>query len=197
MQCYRWRCGDTTTGSNIHFFHNKQPSALHILSLSGSLVHWLKLSSWKIGDRGFVPRSGIQVSKKKMFFPCSLGHIEYCREPPWGIACSASDRQGSNFESCVWRTMSLRSSHHPQEVRLDEFGLNVHKCDLKPHSFHNLSLVYPYLYKMNYQCARLYCDKYFPLLILADYRQNTFSGEDKNRRHKSLTQCWFTVGPAS
>ena len=30
------------------------------------------------------------------------------------VACSASDRQGSNFESCVWRTMSSQSSHHPQ-----------------------------------------------------------------------------------
>ena len=27
-------------------------------------------------------------------------------------ACSASDRQGSNFESCVWRTVSSHSSHH-------------------------------------------------------------------------------------
>ena len=30
------------------------------------------------------------------------------------VACSASDRQGSNFESCVWRTVSSQSSHHPQ-----------------------------------------------------------------------------------
>ena len=29
------------------------------------------------------------------------------------VACSASDRQGSNFESCVWRTVSSHSSHHP------------------------------------------------------------------------------------
>ena len=34
------------------------------------------------------------------------------------VACSASDRQGSNFESCVWRTVSSQSSHHPQEVLL-------------------------------------------------------------------------------
>ena len=32
------------------------------------------------------------------------------------VACSASDRQGSNFESCVRRTVSSQSSHHPQEV---------------------------------------------------------------------------------
>ena len=54
------------------------------------------------------------------------------------LACSASDRQGSNFESCVWRTMSSQSSHHPQEVLLVQFSLYVHKGGLKPDSFHFL-----------------------------------------------------------
>ena len=52
------------------------------------------------------------------------------------VACSASDRQGSNFESCVWRTLSSHSSHHPQEVLLAQFSLYVHKGGLKPDSFH-------------------------------------------------------------
>ena len=52
------------------------------------------------------------------------------------VACSASDRQGSNFESCVWRTVSSQSSHHPQEVLLAQFSLYVHKGGLKPESFH-------------------------------------------------------------
>ena len=52
------------------------------------------------------------------------------------VACSASDRQGSNFQSCVWRTVSSQSSHHPQEVRLAQFSLYVHKGGLKPDSFH-------------------------------------------------------------
>ena len=52
------------------------------------------------------------------------------------VACSASDRQGSNFESCVWRTVSSQSSHHPQEVILAQFSLYVHKGGLKPDSFH-------------------------------------------------------------
>ena len=51
------------------------------------------------------------------------------------VACSASDRQGSNFESCVWRTVSSRSSHHPQEVLLAQFSLYVHKGGIKPDSF--------------------------------------------------------------
>ena len=55
------------------------------------------------------------------------------------VACSASDRQGSNFESCVWRTVSSQSSHHPQEVLLAQFSLYVHKSGLKPDSFHFIS----------------------------------------------------------
>ena len=47
------------------------------------------------------------------------------------VAGSASDRQGSNFESCVWRTVSSHSSHHPQEVLLAQFSLYVHKCDVE------------------------------------------------------------------
>ena len=55
------------------------------------------------------------------------------------VACSASDRQGSNFESCVWRTVSSQSSHHPQEVLLTQFSLYVHKGGLKPDLFHFIS----------------------------------------------------------
>ena len=52
------------------------------------------------------------------------------------VACSASDHQGSNFESCVWRTVSSQSSHHPQDVLLAQFSLYVHKGGLKPDLFH-------------------------------------------------------------
>ena len=58
------------------------------------------------------------------------------------VACSASDRQGSNFESCVWRTVSSQSSHHPQEVLLAQFSLYVHKGGLKPDSFHFVNACY-------------------------------------------------------
>ena len=62
------------------------------------------------------------------------------------VAYSASDRQGLNFESCVWRTVSSQSSHHPQEVLLAQFSLYVHKGGLKPDSFHFIFYV-----------TRLYC----------------------------------------
>ena len=58
------------------------------------------------------------------------------------VACSASDRQGSNFESCVWRTVSSQSSHHPQKVLLAQFSLYVHKGGLKPNSFQFIIFIY-------------------------------------------------------
>ena len=57
------------------------------------------------------------------------------------VACSASDRQGSNLEFCVWRTVLSHSSHHPQEVLLALLSLYVHKGGLKPDSFHFISFV--------------------------------------------------------
>ena len=47
-----------------------------------------------------------------------------------------SDLQGLNPESCVWRTLSSHSSHHPQEVHLAQFSLYVHKSCLKSDSCH-------------------------------------------------------------
>ena len=93
--------------------------------------------------RGSVPGSG-GLKETKMFLPhprvkVSIVGSLRARE----IAFSASDRQGSNFESCVWRTVSSQSSHHPQEVLLAQFSLCVHKHDkggLKPDSFHFISL---------------------------------------------------------
>ena len=83
--------------------------------------------------RGSVPGLG-GLKETKMFLP----HPRVKVSIVWSlrdreVACSASDRQGSNFESCVWRTVS---SHHPQEVLLAQFSLYVHKGGLKPDSFH-------------------------------------------------------------
>ena len=60
-------------------------------------------------------------------------------------ACTASDLQGLNFESCVWRAVSSQPSHHTQEVLLAQFSLYGHRSGLKPDSFHfyfNLSLCF-------------------------------------------------------
>ena len=86
--------------------------------------------------RGSVPGLG-GLKEAKMFLPhprvkVSIAGSLRDRE----VAYSASDRQGTKFECCVWRTVSSQSSHHPQEVLLAQFSLYVHKGGLKPDSFH-------------------------------------------------------------
>ena len=49
---------------------------------AGAVVQSLKLSAWKIGDRGSEPRSDLQVSKSKMFLPRALVIIQDCGKPP-------------------------------------------------------------------------------------------------------------------
>ena len=86
--------------------------------------------------RGSVPGLG-DFKETKMFLPhprVKVSIVGSLRDRE--VACSASDRQGSNFESCVWRTVSSQSSHHPQEVLLAQFSLYVHKGGLRPDSFH-------------------------------------------------------------
>ena len=86
--------------------------------------------------RGSVPGLG-GLKETKLFLPhprVKVSIVGSLRDRE--VACSASDRQGSNFESCVWRTVSTQSSHHPQEVLLAQFSLYVHKGGLKPDSFH-------------------------------------------------------------
>ena len=89
--------------------------------------------------RGSVPGLG-GLKETKMFLPhprVKVSIVGSLRDRE--VACSASDRQGSNFEFCVWRTVSSQSSHHPQEVLLAQFSLYVHKSGLKPDSFHFIS----------------------------------------------------------
>ena len=86
--------------------------------------------------RGSVPGLG-GLKETKLFLPhprVKVSIVGSLRDRE--VACSASDRQGTNFESCVWRTLSSQSSHHPQEVLLAQFSLYVHKGGLKPDSFH-------------------------------------------------------------
>ena len=90
--------------------------------------------------RGLVPGLG-GLKETKMFLPhprVKVSIVGSLRDRV--VACSASDRQGSNFESCVWRTVSSQSSHHPQGVLLAQFSLYEHKGGLKPDSFHFIYL---------------------------------------------------------
>ena len=113
--------------------------------------------------RGSVPGLG-GFKETKMFLPhprVKVSIVGSLRDRE--VACSASDRQGSNFESCVWRTVSSQSSHHPQEVLLAQFSLYVHKGGLKPDSFHfieptyHLSFLLVNLNKMLFKLEHLEC----------------------------------------
>ena len=89
--------------------------------------------------RGSVPGLG-GLKETKMILPhprVKLSIVGSLRDRE--VACSASERQGSNIESCIWRIVSSQSSHHPQEVLLAQFSLYVHKGGLKPDSFHFIS----------------------------------------------------------
>ena len=119
--------------------------------------------------RGSVPGLG-GLKETKLFLPhprVKVSIVGSLRDRE--VACSASDRQGSNFESCVWRTVSSQSSHHPQEVLLAQFSLYVHKGGLKPDSFH-FGVVF-------FRRILIVCDQIFGT--------------------GALTQYWFDVRPAS
>ena len=125
-----------TGGLKSHSFH------VHFLTIYGAgALGYIVVSTaaFHARVRGSVPDLG-GLKETKLFLPhprVKVSIVGSLRDRE--VACSASDRQGSNFESCVWRTVSSQSSHHPQEVLLAQFSLYVHKGGLKPDSFHFIS----------------------------------------------------------
>ena len=126
--CRRQRLRDDTTG---------QARSLRLEGGGPRVV--VSTAAFHARVRGSVPGLG-GLKETKLFLPhprVKVSIVGSLRDRE--VACSASDRQGSNFESCVWRTVSSQSSHHPQEVLLAQFSLYVHKSGLKPDSFHLFS----------------------------------------------------------
>ena len=137
----------------IHWSRLKQTTK-HILHIKLSLFSTKTILNWLVVLQGGGPRVVVSTAafharvrgsvpshgglkETKIFLPhprVKVSIVGSLRDRE--IACSASDRQGSNFESCVWRIVSSQSSHHPQEVLLAQFSLYVHKGGLKPDSFH-------------------------------------------------------------
>ena len=111
-------------------------SMIHVVSRGGGPRVVVSTAAFHARVRGTVPGLG-GLKETKLFLPhprVKVSIVGSLRDRE--VACSASDRQGSNFESCVWRTVSSQSSRHPQEVLLAQFSLYVHKGGLKPDSFH-------------------------------------------------------------
>ena len=123
----------STQAVNIYF----HPKAI-CSHRAGALEVVVSTAAFHARVRGSVPGLG-GLKETKMFLPhprVKVSIVGSLRDRE--VACSASDRQGSNFESCLWRTVS---SHHPQEVLLAQFSLYVHKGVLKPDSFHFLARI--------------------------------------------------------
>ena len=124
----------------IHLCENNSslnsPSRWHPTDRGGGPRVVVSTAAFHARVRGSVPGLG-GLKETKMFLPhprVKVSIVGSLRDRE--VAYSASDRQGSNFASCVWRTVSSQSSHHPQEVLLAQFSLYVHKGGLKPDSFH-------------------------------------------------------------
>ena len=112
--------------------------------------------------RGSVPDLG-SLKETKMFLPhprVKVSIVGSLRDQE--VACSSSECQRSNFESCVWRTVSSHSSHHPQEVILAQFSLYVHKGGLKPDSFHFVVVRFSTVLSCRVSQEGLYMDKFYP-----------------------------------
>ena len=130
----------------------RDPDTCVVGCLSARVPHlpWWQMEHLMTAFSSGLLDGGHGVTKRTSVFNCSaytawVSIVGSLRDRE--VACSASDRQGSNFESCVWRTVSSQSSHHPQEVLLAQFSLYVHKGGLKPDSFHLYSLTWVHILK--------------------------------------------------
>ena len=121
---------------NYNNFGTKSKRNKFVPKLGGGPRVVVSTAAFHARVRGSVPGlGGLKETKMFLLHPrVKVNIVGSLRDRE--VACSASDRQGSNFESCVWRTVSSHSSHHPQEVVLAQFSLYVHKGGLKPDSFH-------------------------------------------------------------
>ena len=84
-----------------------------LFDLGGGPRVVVSTAAFRAGVRGSVPGLG-GLKETKMFLPyprVKLIIVGSLRNRE--VASSTSNRQGSNFESCVWRTVSSHSSHHP------------------------------------------------------------------------------------
>ena len=141
MLCQLWRCWpsiETTLG--------EFPVPARVMPATGGGPRVvISTAAFHARVRGSVPGLG-GLKETKMFLPhprVKVSIVGNLRDRE--VACSASDRQGANFESCVWRAVSSQSSYHPQEVLLAQFSLYVHKGGQKPDSFHLMPATAPML----------------------------------------------------
>ena len=159
MVIYPWWCSHGYTSMMMFswlYLHGNVSMVIYPRQCSHSntylhstvMFSWWYLQWWGGGPRVVVSTAAFHarvrglvsglggLKETKMFLPhprVKVSIVGSLRDRE--VACSASDRQGANFESCVWRTVSSQSSHHPHDVLLAQFSLYMHKGGLKPESF--------------------------------------------------------------
>ena len=96
-------------------------------------------AAFAVRVRGSFPCFG-GLKETKMILHHPLVKLIVGSLPDREVAGSASNLQGLNFESCVWRAVSSHTPHHLQDVLLAQFSLYVHNCGLRWFdSFHFIS----------------------------------------------------------
>ena len=145
-----WQLPNPLTWPGSRASHNFYVILFVIYVVGGGPRVVVSTAAFHARVRGSVPGLG-GLKETKMFLPhprVKVSIVGSFRDRE--VAYSVSDRQGSNFESCVWRTVSSQSSHHPQEVLLAQFSLYVHKGGLKPDSFLLYMWCFPVVIMLHY-----------------------------------------------
>ena len=122
----------------------------NIFTISGS-HNMCIIPAWKVGDRGFEPHSGLQVSKKQNVSSPLTRKNSILWEPLWPI--------GSVLEfgiMCLEGSVISIISPSLKNVLLAQFSLYVHKWGLKSHLFHFICvLVYHFVYFIYWNACML------------------------------------------
>ena len=109
------------------------------------------------------------------------------------VACWASDLQGLNFISCVWRAVSSHSSHH---------------LILRRFSWPNLAgmctkVAWSPIHILIHTIHNVHSDKCRAFFYLSRgvkfpwHSQIGLYSRANSWKDKTMNQCWFNVGPAS
>ena len=115
-----------TLSSKLHHCYNY--SIIYNIRGRGAMVV-ARIAAFHARVRGSFPNLG-GLKETNLFLPHPLIKIS--------IVGSLREREVacSNFDTLVQREVSTHSSHLSQEVMPAQFSLFVHKCGLKPQSFH-------------------------------------------------------------
>ena len=127
-------------------------------SMGGGPRVVVSIAAFHARVRGSVPGLG-GLKETKMFLPhprVKVSIVGSLRDRE--VACSASDRQGANFESCVWRTVSSQSSH--QKLPSSSSGLYllcIHRFAADVSCFISISQLITQCCRISHSFSHFHC----------------------------------------